>query len=127
MKAAKFDIIKTFENYSFEDIKFPVSLTADDLIDCSFIPKHENLILYGNVGAGKTHLAIATGIAACDAGFRTRFWRTATRLNFAQFRLRTEQAEVQYVNALIEAKSTMNLLKNHKIFDFVDFSIKFIR
>ena len=59
MKAAKFDIIKTFEDYTFEDIKFPASLTADDIIDCTFIPKRENLILYGNVGAGKTHLAIA--------------------------------------------------------------------
>jgi len=106
MKAAKFDIIKTFENYTFEDIKFPVSLTADDIIDCSFIPKRENLILYGNVGAGKTHLAIATGIAACDAGFRTRFWRTAT-----------------LVNALIEAKNKGELSLFMKQFDKLDLLI----
>ena len=81
MKAAKFDILKTFENYTFEDIKFPTSLTADDITDCVFVPRHENLILFGNVGAGKTHLAIATGIAACNAGFRTRFYRTATLVN----------------------------------------------
>jgi len=31
--------------------------------------------------SGKTHLAIAIGVAACDAGFRTRFWRTATLVN----------------------------------------------
>jgi DNA replication protein DnaC len=86
-KAAKFDILKTFENYTFEDIKFPNSLTADDIIACNFIPKHENLILYGNVGAGKTHLAIATGIAACDAGFKVRYWSTP-----------------RLVNSLIEAK-----------------------
>jgi DNA replication protein DnaC len=106
MKAAKFDIIKTFENYSFEDIKFPVSLTADDIMDCGFIPKRENLILYGTVGAGKTHLAIATGIAACDAGFRTRFWRTAT-----------------LVNALIEAKSKGTLSLFMKQFDKLDLLI----
>jgi len=81
MKAAKFDILKTFEDYTFEDIKFPKSITADDVTDCVFIPKRENLILYGNVGAGKTHLAIATGLSACDAGFKTRFWRTATLVN----------------------------------------------
>ena len=106
MKAAKFDIIKTFENYTFEDIKFPASLTADDIIDCSFVPKRENLILYGNVGAGKTHLAIATGIAACDAGFRTRFWRTAT-----------------LVNALIEAKNRGELSLFMKQFDKLDLLI----
>jgi DNA replication protein DnaC len=106
MKAAKFDIIKTFENYTFEDIKFPASLTADDIIDCSFIPRRENLILYGNVGAGKTHLAIATGIAACDAGFRTRFWRTAT-----------------LVNALIEAKHRGELSLFMKQFEKLDLLI----
>jgi DNA replication protein DnaC len=80
-KSAKFDVLKTFEDYTFEDIKFPGTLSADDIKDMVFIPKKENLILYGNVGSGKTHLAIAAGIAACDAGFRTRFWRTAMLVN----------------------------------------------
>jgi len=80
-KAAKFDIIKTFERYSFEDIKFPQALSPNDILNVTFIPRRENLILYGNVGAGKTHLAIATGIAACDAGYRTRFWRTPALVN----------------------------------------------
>jgi DNA replication protein DnaC len=81
IKSARFDLIKTFEAYTFEDIKIPKTLTVQDIQECVFIPKKENLILYGNVGAGKTHLAIATGIAACNAGFRTRFWRTATLVN----------------------------------------------
>ena len=81
MKAAKFDLVKTFEDYSFEDIKFPTALTVDDLLNPTFIPRKENLVLYGTVGAGKTHLAIAIGVAACDAGFRVRFWRTATLVN----------------------------------------------
>ena len=57
LKAAKFDIIKTFEDYTFEDIKFPAALSPDDILGTTFIPRRENLILYGNVGAGKTHLA----------------------------------------------------------------------
>ena len=105
-KAAKFDIIKTFEKYTFEDIKFPVSLSVDDIKDVTFIPKRENLIFYGNVGAGKTHLAIATGIAACDAGFKTRFWRTAP-----------------LVNALTEAKRQGTLSLFMKQFDKLDLLI----
>jgi DNA replication protein DnaC len=105
-KAAKFDIVKTFENYTFEDIKFPPNLTADDIIECNFVPKRENLILYGNVGSGKTHLAIATGIAACDAGLRTRFWRTAT-----------------LVNALTEAKNKGELSLIMKQFEKLDLLI----
>ncbi len=105
-KAAKFDIIKTFENYTFEDIKFPSTLCADDVTGTAFIPRRENLILYGNVGAGKTHLAIATGIAACDAGYRTRFWRTPT-----------------LVNALTEAKKQGTLSRFMKQFDKLDLLI----
>jgi len=106
IKAAKFDILKTFENYSFEDIKFPPALSAEDILSTSFVPRRENLILYGTVGAGKTHLAIAAGIAACNAGFRTRFWRTAA-----------------LVNALTEAKRQGYLSRFMKQFDKMDLLI----
>ena len=106
IKAAKFDILKTFEDYTFEDIKFPAALSADDVIGATFIPRRENLILYGNVGAGKTHLAIAIGLAACDLGFKTRFWRTA-----------------MLVNALTEAKKEGCFSRFMKQFDKLDLLI----
>jgi len=106
MKAAKFDLLKTFEDYTFEDIRFPQALTADDLISPTFIKNKENLVLYGTVGAGKTHLAIAIGVAACDAGFRVRFWRTAT-----------------LVNALTEAKKQGTLSHFMRQFDKLDLLI----
>ena len=106
IKAAGFSIPKTFEQYTFEDIKFPKTLTVDDLTDLTFVPRHENLILYGNVGAGKTHLAIATGMAACNAGYRTRFWRTAN-----------------LVNALVEAKAAGCLGMFMKQFEKLDLLI----
>ena len=105
-KAAKFDIIKTFEKYTFEDIGFPANLTADDIMNCTFIPRKENLVLYGNVGAGKTHMAIATGIAACDAGFKVRFWKTPA-----------------LTNALIEAKNAGMLSSFMKQFEKLDLLI----
>ena len=105
-KDAKFDLIKTFEGYDFEDIKFPTAISVDDLMNASFVPRHENLILYGNVGAGKTHLAIATGVAACDSGFKVRFWRTP-----------------MLVNALVEAKNEGCLSKFMKQFDKLDLLI----
>lgn len=81
IKAARFDVLKTFEKYTFEDIKLPQSISVDDIMSAAFVPRNENLILYGNTGAGKTHLATAIGVAACDAGLRTRFWRTPTLVN----------------------------------------------
>jgi len=106
LKAAKFELLKTFKNYTFEDIKFPATLSADNLKDAGFVAAKENLILYGNVGAGKTHLAIATGIAACNAGFKTRFFRTAT-----------------LVNALVDAKKDGYLSRFMRQFDKLDLLI----
>lgn len=42
------------------------ALPALETLD--FIKSGRNLILYGNPGTGKTHLATALGIAACNAG-----------------------------------------------------------
>jgi DNA replication protein DnaC len=106
IKQANFDIEKTFEKYTFEDIKFPKNLTPDDIKEVTFIPKRENLILYGNIGAGKTHLAIAMGMAACNLGFKTRFWRTP-----------------MLVNALNEAKSQGMLSRFMKQFEKLELLI----
>lgn len=73
IKQAKFDVIKTFENYSFENIQMPQSIDIENLKTASFIDSKENLILYGSVGTGKTHLATAIGIEACNQGKRVAF------------------------------------------------------
>ena len=106
MKAARFDVIKTFEKYTFADIKFPATLSPEDILNVTFIPRRENLILFGTVGAGKTHMSIATGIAACNAGYRVQFWRTAA-----------------LVNALTEAKQQGVLSKLMKQFEKLDLLI----
>ncbi|WP_281273686.1 ATP-binding protein [Biomaibacter acetigenes] len=46
-----------------------------------FLEEKENLILYGNVGIGKTHLAIAIGVEACKKGYNVKFFRTAALVN----------------------------------------------
>lgn len=106
IKSAKFDVLKTFEDYSFEDIKIPKSITPTDIINSNFIDKKENLIMYGNVGSGKTHLAIAAGIAACNNGKRVKFYRTAA-----------------LVNALIDAKKQGNIARFMKNLEKCDLLI----
>lgn len=81
LKAAGFDVIKTFEGYSFNHIQIPKALDIELLKRAEFIDNKENLILYGPVGTGKTHLATAIGVAACSNGKRVKFFRTASLVN----------------------------------------------
>jgi IstB-like ATP binding protein len=46
-----------------------------------YIRKKENLLLMGNSGTGKTHLATALGLAACQQGRNVRFFTAAGLIN----------------------------------------------
>lgn len=81
VKQAGFYTLKTFEGFSFDEIRIPPGLEVDDLKQATFVEQQKNLILYGNVGTGKTHLAIAAGAAACNNGKAVRFFRTAALVN----------------------------------------------
>jgi DNA replication protein DnaC len=41
-----------------------------ELANCRFIEQHEDVLLLGNAGVGKSHIAQAIGMAAIHAGFR---------------------------------------------------------
>ena len=46
-----------------------------------WIDQHFNCCLIGNAGTGKTHLAIALGVAGCRQGRRLRFFTAAGLVN----------------------------------------------
>ncbi len=46
-------------------------------MNLDFIHRHENIILVGAPGTGKTHLASALGRRACEMGFEVRFYRVS--------------------------------------------------
>lgn len=78
-KRAGFPAYKTFEDYSYQNVKFPPALCRDELETLEFVHGKKNLVLYGPVGIGKTHLAIAAGVKACSLGYKTKFY-TVTEL-----------------------------------------------
>lgn len=52
------------------------NFTKEDLAalsDCSFIRRHENLLIQGKCGCGKSFLACALGRQACILGYRTAY------------------------------------------------------
>ena len=61
IKNAGFYSVKTFDDYRFEDITLPSGITPEGIKKLTFLDDRHNLILYGNVGTGKTHLATAIG------------------------------------------------------------------
>ena len=79
VKRAGFPVFKTFEGYGYGHVTLPPALSRDDLETAAFVPKKQNLVLYGPVGTGKTHMAIAAGIKACNLGYKTKFY-TVTEL-----------------------------------------------
>src|SRR3954452_4508620 len=42
---------------------------------CEFVDRREAVILIGNPGTGKTHVATALAVEACRRGQKVRFWR----------------------------------------------------
>lgn len=73
VKAARFPVLKTLEHFEFDfqpnlDVKLVKTLATTD-----FVSQRENVILVGQPGTGKTHLAIALGMRAIQRGFHVRF------------------------------------------------------
>ena len=79
LKAAKFPTYKTLENFDFTAQPSVNKPLMTELLRCAYIDNRENVLLVGNPGTGKTHLATSLGIEACGRGKRVRFWR-ATEL-----------------------------------------------
>lgn len=82
VKTAGFQVIKTLDDFVWNlGIELPVGLTREYMEGLQFLKPRENLIFLGSVGTGKTHLATAIALAACQAGRRVRFFTAASLAN----------------------------------------------
>ena len=77
LRRAAFPAFKSLEEFDFSGIQYQDGFSADRLVTLEFIDNAENLVLYGPSGRGKTHLATALGIAACNAGHSVRYYTAA--------------------------------------------------
>ena len=96
LSGAHFNSIKTFDDYKFGTGKGFSKADLASIKDFRWLDNHENLLFFGPPGLGKTHIAIATGIAAIEAGYTVCFERvshllkllkTAEIQRVAQFRI----------------------------------------
>jgi DNA replication protein DnaC len=75
---ARFPFHKTLESFDF---KFQPSIEVKlmrELAGGRYMDSGENVLLLGPPGVGKTHLAVALGIKACEQGVRTLFTSATT-------------------------------------------------
>ena len=97
IRQAKFPVIKTLDSFDFLAMPSVNKTLVLELARCEFLVRRENVLLLGNSGTGKTHIALALGLAACQQGHRVRFTTTAA-----------------LVSELIEARDDKKLLRFQK-------------
>ena len=82
VKTAGFRVMKTLDDFVWNSaIELPGGLTQEYMTDLHFLAPKENLIFMGSVGTGKTHLATAIALKACQEGRRVRFFTAAELAN----------------------------------------------
>ena len=94
---ARFPVVKSLDTFEFLAIPALNKALVLELARCEFLLRRENVLLLGNSGTGKTHLALALGLSACQRGHRVRFTTAAAM-----------------VHELLEAKDEKRLLRYQK-------------
>ena len=79
-RLAGFPVIKTLDAFNYDFAKGVKRSQIEELAGLGFIERNENVVLIGPSGVGKTHLAMALGYKATQAGIKTRFITAADLL-----------------------------------------------
>ena len=104
IRAAKFPAVKSLDAFDFISLPTLNKMLVLELARSEYVIRRENIMrdaclrhdALGNSGTGKTHVALALGLAACQRGFSVYFTSAAT-----------------LVNRLMEARVTRNACFQH--------------
>ena len=77
IKKAHFPSMKTWESFDMTVLPEVNPQVIAKMMTGEYIQKSENVITLGSSGTGKTHLAIALGLAACQQGHTVLFQTAA--------------------------------------------------
>jgi len=94
IQEARFPSVKTLEEFDFQSAPHIPAALVRHLSEGGYLARKEPIILLGDTGTGKTHLATGLGVAACRQRQRVRF---------------TTAAEM--VTELIEAQNQLELTR----------------
>jgi DNA replication protein DnaC len=81
IKAARFPVLKELADFDFSCVPSLNKQRVLELARGAYLNKAESIIMVGNPGLGKTHVATALALAACRQGHRVRFYNAAGLVN----------------------------------------------
>ena len=90
IRQAGFPVQKDLDTFDFRAAAGVGKQKVLELARGGWIAQRQNCVLVGTSGTGKTHLAIALGLAACRGGRRVKFFTAASLVN------RLEEAQHQH-------------------------------
>ena len=94
IRQARFPAVKSLDTFDFAVLPSLNKMLVLELARSEYILRRENIIALGNSGTGKSHVALALGLAACQRGFAVGF-----------------MTAVSLVNQLLEARDEKRLLR----------------
>lgn len=103
---AHFPARKTLEQFEFSALPSLNKPLILKLAQGDYLTQSENIVLLGNSGTGKTHLATALGMEACSQGSKVAFYTAAELVNLlleaqAQYRLSRVEHKLNNLDLLI--------------------------
>ncbi|MDH3575930.1 MAG: IS21-like element helper ATPase IstB [Desulfobacteraceae bacterium] len=99
---ARLPVEKQFKTYKFERVEGITQKDIANLVDCSWLDRHENILLFGPPGIGKTHIAIALGMNCLAKGYTVCFERVTNLMRLLKMAGIQKSAEFR-LNRIMKA------------------------
>jgi DNA replication protein DnaC len=97
LRNAKFRYQSNIENVDFGADRNLDKNQMMRFAECTFIKKHENILITGSTGIGKSHLATALGHQACTLGFKVFYANLAKLFS----KLKMGKADGSYIREIL--------------------------
>ena len=96
LKAARFRYHAAVEEITYQPDRNLDKTLMTRLTDCSFIKRHENILITGPTGVGKSFISSALGNQACHKGFKVLYFNTQKLFT----RLKMSKADGSYMREI---------------------------